>query len=171
VKRNLSKISLLKIMLALSLLLLSCVISGCGEKSVEKLAVGTSIQTGDWNVTLNSFNITKTISSAFGKLPAKTDKSFILIDVSFENLSSTTKLAGFENIIPAITTSKSGYYIVHDEAYQIVDDYFVFGYVDGGKTVRGILPFELPNSASDIDFTLSVDGKDLVWTLKEGLLR
>ena len=44
-------------MLALSLLLLSCVISGCGEKSVEKLAVGTSIQTGDWNVTLNSFNI------------------------------------------------------------------------------------------------------------------
>lgn len=172
-KKKLGKSTLIKIMLILSMLVLSFGLSGCGDgnDNVNKLAVGQSTQIGDWKITVNDFDITGTISSSYGKLPAKTDKLFILVDVSFENQSSETKLAGFENVIPTITTARNGLYITSDDAYQMIDDYFAFGYVSAGKTLSGIFPFELPSAASDIDFKLSVDGTEVVWVLQEGLMR
>lgn len=165
--KNRKKLLRIVALLVLSISILALV--GCGSKDTGPIiALGESYTTDQFKITLNSYTPVRTISSLLGKLPAKQEKVFVLLNISFENTSEATGLVGFENFFVELHTAREGVYGISEGALEILDDFFPFGYVEPGKTMKGTFPFEIPNTSEDLVFVMYFDGQKYSWTVDKG---
>ena len=141
-------------------------ITGCGKDApVATLKVGESYTQGSWIITVTEAKVSSTLKSLLGTLPAKSEKQFVLVSISFENTLSERALISFEALLPYLLADKDGKYGLSDAGYEVLDNPFPYGYVEAGNTMTGVFPFEIPAVSKDLVLSVLFNGETILWEL------